>query len=382
MQHIISSASSFIFILVIIVLITQGHHKVSGIESARLFTFCTILFTTGLDAGLLMLPLTEFTIYADINASPQYAFTNPLALEFGFWGFIVWSFYFLTTYYFIKIEPILKIFEIKWIKLLNNITIICTCSFTVALFLQNISQFYLKNLEAIYIYFIIFSIILFSILSSTKFIFIKILSITSSILFIILAIMMWLNSNVGLKGLGEQTLLLMDYFPNIYHFILPIDSYHEFYIMWWFCWSIMIGQFVAKFVPKNITIITLFITMLVVPSIMLAIWFIVIYSFFLNNIVINEQWTFTMVIIGTLFVVNSLDSLIRLYTSNLNLDINTKGMNFYILFNVLVIMFFVCLYQLSSNIFETIKYIGLAVLMIYSFALIKIIKNRKQIIKR
>jgi hypothetical protein len=67
-------------------------------------------FHVGLDVGLIMLPLTEFPVYA---REPVYAFANPLAITFGFWGFLVWGFYFLTTFYFLVVEPRLRLFEIR-----------------------------------------------------------------------------------------------------------------------------------------------------------------------------------------------------------------------------------------------------------------------------
>ncbi|HEA15557.1 MAG TPA: BCCT family transporter, partial [Pseudoalteromonas prydzensis] len=29
------------------------------------------------------------------------------------------------------------------------------------------------------------------------------------------------------------------YFANINEFVLPLNDYHEFYLFWWFAWSIM-----------------------------------------------------------------------------------------------------------------------------------------------
>ena len=83
-----------------------------------------------------MNPLTEFPIYADESV---YGFANPLAIEFGFWGFLIWAFYFLTTFYFCVLEPKVKLFEIPLVKALNNIVIIATCAFTGFLFLQQFS---------------------------------------------------------------------------------------------------------------------------------------------------------------------------------------------------------------------------------------------------
>ena len=60
-----------------------------GKTPMSLLAFSAILFTSGLDVGLIMFPLVEFPIYATEEA---YSFTNPLAIEFGFWGFLVWTF--------------------------------------------------------------------------------------------------------------------------------------------------------------------------------------------------------------------------------------------------------------------------------------------------
>ena len=79
-----------------------------------LVTFLAVLFTSGLDVGLLMFPMVDFEIFA---SEPEYVFANPLALEFGFWGFLVWGFYFLTTFYFCVVEPRLQLFEVPAIKL-------------------------------------------------------------------------------------------------------------------------------------------------------------------------------------------------------------------------------------------------------------------------
>jgi len=101
-----------------------------GPTPVHLFTFIAILFTSGLDVGLIMFPLAEFGGYAE---DPAYAFANPLAIEFGFWGFLIWAFYFLTAFYFCVIEPRVGFFEIPLVKLVNNIVIIGTCAFTASL---------------------------------------------------------------------------------------------------------------------------------------------------------------------------------------------------------------------------------------------------------
>ena len=84
-------------------------------------TFLAILFTSGLDVGLIMFPLVDFQAYA---TESDYSFANPLAIEFGFWGGLVWSFYFLTTIYFCALEPKLRLFELPLVKLIHNLVII------------------------------------------------------------------------------------------------------------------------------------------------------------------------------------------------------------------------------------------------------------------
>jgi choline-glycine betaine transporter len=120
----------FTLLAITIILLKWGNVRVVGVTPVKTLTFIAILFTSGLDVGLIMFPLTEFAGYADIKASPEYAFANPLAIEFGYWGFLIWGFYFLTCFYFCVIEPKVKFFEIPWVKFINNVVIIGTCAFT------------------------------------------------------------------------------------------------------------------------------------------------------------------------------------------------------------------------------------------------------------
>ena len=98
-----------------------------GSQPSPVLVFTAILFTSGLDVGLIMFPMTEFATY---SGDPVYAFTNPLAIEFGFWGFLVWAFYFLSTFYFCVVEPKLRLFEQPWLNTLNSAVIVATCAFT------------------------------------------------------------------------------------------------------------------------------------------------------------------------------------------------------------------------------------------------------------
>ena len=104
-----------------VLLIGWRNSVCTGPMPVTFFTFIAILFTSGLDVGLIMFPLVDFELYA---SDSDYAFANPLAVEFGFWGFLVWGFYFLTTFYFCLVEPKLKLFQIPAIKITNNIVIV------------------------------------------------------------------------------------------------------------------------------------------------------------------------------------------------------------------------------------------------------------------
>jgi len=53
---------------------------------------------------------------------------------------------------------------------------------------------------------------------------------------------------MGISGFGNSAANIGGYFTNLHKFISPLTDYHAFYLFWWFAWSIMIGQFVARFV--------------------------------------------------------------------------------------------------------------------------------------
>ena len=317
----ILSIAIVITLLTSLVLATRWRNVVcTGPMPASLFTFIAILFTSGLDVGLIMFPLVDFEVYA---TEAPYAFTNPLALEFGFWGFLVWGFYFLTTFYFCIVEPKLRLFEIPAIKFTNNIVIIGTCAFTGYLFLIYLPS-YIPGISETFRYGLIAMVVLLAAASSTHIRFVKILSLSSTWLFFALIAGIWLASGMGIGGLGESLLNVGDYFANLHQFVIPITDYHQFYLFWWFAWSIMIGQFVSRFVG-GIKTWQLLAALLVVPSVPIAIWFSVLYYHFLNEVEITGFWRLAMIVVGVTFVINSLDSLIRLYTQNLDLTVDRFG---------------------------------------------------------
>ena len=138
MQTILSIAIVLTLLTSLILIFRFRNMRLRGSDPVPLLTFTAILFTSGLDVGLIMFPLTEFPTYA---SESQYQFTNPLAIEFGLWGFLVWGFYFLTTFYFCAVEPKLKLFEIPWVKRVNTGVIIATCAFTGFLFLSYLPDY-------------------------------------------------------------------------------------------------------------------------------------------------------------------------------------------------------------------------------------------------
>ena len=365
----LSAGILFTFLAIAFILYKWGNMKVVGVTPVHTFTFIAILFTSGLDVGLIMFPLTEFAGYADLAASPEYGFTNPLAIEFGFWGFLIWGFYFLTCFYFCVIEPKVKFFEIPLVKLINNVVIIGTCAFTAYLLLTNL-PWYLPELgdgESVIptFYLIVFAAISFAAYSSTDIKYVRFLSISTTWVFIGLIVFMW----AGAFLFGESTVasyfvklgLVGDYFTNIHQFVLPLNDYHEFYLFWWFAWSIMIGQFTSRFVGGLKTYQVL-LAMLVFPSIPIAAWFAVLYHYHEAGIAIDGLVNFAMVFVGIVFVINSLDSLIRLYTDNLNLTVKRMGKRNYILFNIVALSLLTLLFKLD---FLQIQWVGAIVIGIF-----------------
>ncbi|GGQ23421.1 BCCT family transporter [Shewanella litoralis] len=352
----------FTFAAIAFVIYRWGNMQCIGVTPVRKFTFIAILFTSGLDVGLIMFPLTEFAGYADLAASPEYGFTNPLAIEFGFWACLIWAFYFLTCFYFCVIEPRVKFFEIPLIKFINNLVIIGTCAFTAYLLLSNL-PWYLPNLgdgESVVstFYLIVFMVIAAAVYSSTSIKYVRYLSLGSTWLFFGLIALMWsgafLSDDSSVGEFFTTFALIGGYFSNMHEFVLPMNDYHEFYLFWWFAWSIMIGQFTARFVGGMKTYQVL-LAMMVFPSIPIAIWFTVLYYYSANGIDTSGFYNLAMVIVGITFVINSLDSLVRLYTDNLNLTVERFGKVPYIIGNVVLLSGLTLLFKLD---FLEIQWVG------------------------
>lgn len=331
--------------------------KLRGSDPLPLMAFMAILFTSGLDVGLIMFPLTEFPVYA---AEAEYGFTNPLAIEFGFWGFLVWGFYFLTTFYFCVVEPKLKLFEIGWVKLVNSAVIIATCAFTGYLFLTYLPT-YIEGISAPLRCGLVAAVVLAAVLSSTDIRYVKWLGLGSTVLFFGLITLLWLTSGARIGGLADSASNIGGYFANLPRFTSPLTDYHAFYLFWWFAWSIMIGQFVARFVG-GLRTYQLMIALLVLPSIPIALWFSVLYVYHTEAIALAGALQVSMVVVGVIFVINSLDSLTRLYSENLGLTVKRIGGPVYVAAHWALLFGLILLYQFTPL---KIEWIGLVVIGIY-----------------
>lgn len=373
----------FTFAAIVVVLFRWWNVRCIGVTPVSTLTFIAILFTSGLDVGLIMFPLTEFAGYADLAESPEYGFANPLAIEFGFWGFLIWGFYFLTCFYFCIIEPKVGFFERPLVKWINNAVIIGTCAFTAFLLLVNL-PWYLPQLgdgESVIpvFYLIVLISIAAAVYSSSHLKYVRILSLGSSVLFIALIGMMWsgafLNDTASPGDFLATAALIGDYFANLHQFMLPLNDYHEFYLFWWFSWSIMIGQFTARFV-SGLRTWQLMLAMLIFPSVAIGTWFTVLYHYHAEGLSISTWINLAMISVGILMVINSLDSLIRLYTENLKLTTRHLGKPRYYIGNFIAMCGLTALFQLD---FLRIQWVGALVIAIYfaCFAYILLFKRQE-----
>ena len=341
MTSIITFGVLMAFALVIFVTIKWWNLRLEGTHPVSLFVFISILFTSGLDVGLVMFPLAwDFPLYADVATEPAYGVTNPLAIEFGYWGFLIWAFYFLTGFYFCVIEPKVKFFEIPVVKWINNLVIIGTCAFTGALFLIYL-PYYIPMVgdgETVIPAFYVLTILVIAAAaySSTDLKFVKVLSVASTVMFFGLIALAWILAGMGVGDFTASVSNIGGYFANIHEFVTPMTDYHEFFLFWWFAWSIMIGQFTSRFVG-GLTTWQFLLALLVIPSIPLALWFGVLYHYFTAGIATEGLMNWAMVIVGIVFVINSFDSLIRLYTDNMNMSVERVGKAKYLLGNIIVL---------------------------------------------
>jgi choline-glycine betaine transporter len=137
----------------------------------------------------------------------------------------------------------------------------------------------------------------------------------------------------------------------------------------------MIGQFVARFVG-GLKTWQLLVALMVIPSIPLLIWFSVLYYHYDVGIEVVGFFKLAMVFVGVIFVINSLDSLIRLYTDNLNLTVERLSKPVYVIGNWGVMFGLILLYQFTPL---QIEWIGLIVIGLYSAVYLMLFIRRRQL---
>ena len=138
----------------------------------------------------------------------------------------------------------------------------------------------------------------------------------------------------------------------------------------------MIGQFVSRFVGELRTW-QLFLALLIIPSIPISIWFSVLYGVYEQGQDISGFLTWFMVLVGVIFVTNSLDSLTRLYTDNLQLTVDRLGRLKYIGIHWLLLYSLILFYQFTPL---QIEWIGLVVIGLYAVVAVLVILRRKLLV--
>jgi len=101
---------------------------------------------------------------------------------------------------------------------------------------------------------------------------------------------------------------------------------------------------------------------LVIPSIPIAAWFSVLYFYFRQQTAVPPLLSTSMVVVGVVFVVDSLDSLIRLYSDNLGLTVRRFGAPAYIAGHWLLMYGLVLAFQFTPL---KIEWIGMVVIGLY-----------------
>ena len=137
----------------------------------------------------------------------------------------------------------------------------------------------------------------------------------------------------------------------------------------------MIGQFVSRFVG-GLTTWQLCAALLVIPSIPLALWFSVLYYYHANALEVVETMKIAMIVVGIIFVINSLDSLIRLYSSNMNVTVERFGKAKYIAGNFIVMYGLILAYQFTP--FD-IAWVGLLVIALYAAIYLMLLKRKAEL---
>ena len=86
------------------------------------------------------------------------------------------------------------------------------------------------------------------------------------------------------------------------------------------------------------------------------------YGYFAGGIPVGDLITLLMIVVGILFVINSLDSLTRLYSQNLGLTVEVLGRYRYVMTHAGLLASLVVLYQFTPL---KIEWIGMIVIGLY-----------------
>ena len=138
----------------------------------------------------------------------------------------------------------------------------------------------------------------------------------------------------------------------------------------------MIGQFVARFVD-GLRTWQLLLALLLIPSIPISLWFSVLFGVYEQGLDISGFMNNFMVLVGIVFVVNSLDSLTRLYSENLQLTAERLGKLKYIGAHWLLLYSLILFYQFTPL---QIEWIGLVVIGLYMIITVLTISRRKMLV--
>jgi len=361
---ILSLGIVFTFILGTCLTWQYKKQPLSGEQPASTFTMIAILFTSGLDGGFILLPMTEFPSYSE---DIVFSFTTPLAIELGLWGLTAWLLFYVSTLYFLTLEPKLKLFERKEVKILNSLVVLTTCAFTLSLFLNLLPSYIYNDNILPYLpsvsFLLVLCIIIFALTMSTKVSFMTKLSKFSVYLFVVLTFYLLISFNFDNASIEASLIQLNQYLFNAHRFILPFNEYHEFYLAWWLTWTIMLGQFVAKFV-KHLKPIKLLLAMSVIPMIPTFIWFSVLYHIHVTEQTITMTTALIMIFLAILFVVNSLDFMIANYANTLKLGRAQLSNISFILTNTVLLA---CLTYLFKESYLFIEWTAFVVILIFMY---------------
>lgn len=370
MTSIISAGVLMILACCLILVALNAKKRFSGDQPASSLAFVAILFTSGLDGGFILLPLLEFATY---QADESYHFSNPLAIEVGFWGLTVWLLYFVSTLYFCAVEPKLKFFDRRWVKLIHSIVVLLTAAFTLSLFAQCVAHFLSPlvgdNTVSMWTNGLVLLMILSAIGFSSRVKLMTRLSQVSVVLFVALVGVMLYSSQFDIVAFQKSGVLVTEYFEQLPTFILPFNDYHEFYIAWWLSWTFMLGQFVSRFV-NNMTLWQLLLSMIVLPLLPTFIWFSVLFHWYEQSISLSSGLNVLFILVAVLFVVNSLDFMAANYSRSLGLNIerfanNRRGKLTYVALNTGVLLAVTLLFQTKLMLvnYIAVLVIGLVVII-------------------